>query len=58
MADNALRTICLAYKDITGSEDIETKDNLGVYDIEMKDLTMVAIFGIADIIRPEVPPAI
>lgn len=58
MANDALRTICLAYKDLNGKEDLESKDNLGVYDIETSDLTLVAIFGIADIVRPEVPEAV
>lgn len=58
MANNALRTICLAYKDLNGSENLDNKDNLGVFDVETKDLTLVAIFGIADIIRPEVPGAV
>jgi Ca2+ transporting ATPase len=34
MADNALRTLVLAYKDLNGSEDLTTKDHLGVYDVE------------------------
>lgn len=28
MANNALRTICLAYKDLSGNEDFESKDNV------------------------------
>lgn len=58
MADQALRTIGLAYKDVTGNEDMTTTDRLGVYDIETKNLTLMGILGIADIIRPEVPNAI
>lgn len=58
MANNALRTICIAYKELNGNEDLETKDNLGVYDVETKDLTLMGIFGIADIVRPEVPSAV
>lgn len=58
MANQALRTIVLAYKDLTGKEDHETQDNNGVYDIESRDLTLIAVFGIADIIRPEVPHAV
>jgi len=58
MAQNALRTICVAYKDLNGNEDLDSKDNLGVYNVETNDLTMLAIFGIADIIRPEVPFAV
>lgn len=58
MAQNALRTICLAYKDLNDSEDLSTKDKLGVYDIETKGFTLIFVFGIADVVRPEVPDAI
>ena len=58
MADNALRTICLAYKDLKGNEDFTTKDKLGVFDVETKDFTLIFVFGIADVVRPEVPGAI
>lgn len=58
MADQALRTIGLAYRDLQGNEDLTVTDNLGVYNIEKHDLTLIAILGIADIIRPEVPKAI
>lgn len=58
MADNALRTICLAYRDLTGNEDMNKIDDFGVYAIENTDLTLMGVFGIADVIRPEVPGAI
>lgn len=58
MANQALRTICLAYKELNGSEDLESKDHLGVYNVEITDLTLIAVFGIADIVRPEVPGAV
>ena len=58
MADNALRTICLAYRDITGNEDLVKKDNFGVYDVETKDLILMGVFGIADVVREEVPRAL
>ncbi len=35
-----------------------TKDNLGVFDVETRDLVLFAVFGIADVIRPEVPIAV
>lgn len=31
MAENALRTICLAYRDFSENEDVKTKDAMGVY---------------------------
>lgn len=37
---------------------MHTKDNLGVFDVETHDLTLFAVFGIADVIRPEVPHAV
>ena len=50
LAAEALRTICLAYKDMDKSSDnIDTVE---------KDLTMIGIVGIEDPVRPEVPPAI
>lgn len=58
MADNALRTIVLAYRELNDSDDMETKNNLGVYDIETKELVCIAIFGIKDILREEVPGAV
>lgn len=58
MADNALRTIVLAYKELKDSDEMETKNNLGVYDIETKDLVCISIFGIKDILREEVPGAV
>jgi len=58
MADNALRTIVLGYKELKSGDDLTTKDRLGVFDIETKDLTCIAIFGINDILRAEVPDAV
>lgn len=58
MADKALRTIVCAYKDIPENADISSKNEQGVFDIETKDLTLHAIFGIYDVVRPEVPQAV
>jgi len=58
MADKSLRTICLAYKDLDGSENFKTHDEHGVYDIEKQGLTMIALIGIMDILRPEVKQAV
>ena len=51
MAKKALRTICLAYKNIPNSADVTTKDEKGVYNIEKNDLILLAVLGIKDIIR-------
>jgi Ca2+ transporting ATPase len=58
MADKALRTIVCAYRDLPANTDISTKNELGVFDVETKDLILQAIFGIYDVVRPEVPEAI
>mmetsp|Transcript_41765 Transcript_41765/g.37187 ORF Transcript_41765/g.37187 Transcript_41765/m.37187 type:complete len:237 (-) Transcript_41765:1346-2056(-) len=58
MADNALRIICLAYKDLEGDEDLTTVDERGVFEIEKSGLTLLALVGIRDRIRPGVKEAI
>ena len=58
MANNALRTIIIAKKEISGSENLENKDSKGVYDIETKGFSMLCLLGIKDILRQEVPGAI
>jgi Ca2+ transporting ATPase len=58
MAGRALRTICLAYKELSAREDLTTKDPKGVYAVESSDLVLVAVLGIKDILRMEVPRAI
>lgn len=55
MASNGLRTICIAYRDFPedmGVPDWEDEDAI------VKDLTCLAIVGIEDPVRPEVPNAI
>ena len=60
-AKNALRTICLAYKDLMPGENGANHDepqNEEVKGVEKSGLTLICIFGIMDIIRPEVPGAV
>jgi len=60
-AKQALRTICLAYKDVMPGEcgpDHDLPKDSDVKDIEKSGLTLVVIFGIMDIVRPEVPGAV
>lgn len=61
-AERALRTICLAYKDIKDGDGGPDHDNMapdGVqYDVEQGGFTCFAILGIKDVIRPEVPDAV
>jgi magnesium-transporting ATPase (P-type) len=58
MANKSLRTLCIGYKKLGVHDDIETKDNKGVFDAEKKDFIVLAIIGVQDIPRPEVPAAI
>jgi P-type Ca2+ transporter type 2B len=57
MANTALRTIIVARKEIDG-ENIENKNSKGIFDVETSNLTMIALLGIKDILRQEVPGAI
>ena len=60
-AKQALRTICLAYKDLM-PEECGIRHNLpedaDVKDVEKSGLTLICVFGIKDIIRKEVPGAV
>lgn len=57
MAEGGLRTICLAYREISPGEDFhKTINNIPV--IEESDLVCLAIVGIKDPVRPEVPQAV
>ena len=51
MANESLRTICLAYKELSPREDLETKDMKGVFDVETHDLILVGVLGIKDVLR-------
>jgi len=56
-AKDSLRTICLAYKDLKeneGGPTHELEDGVNKV-VEMSELTCIAILGIRDVIRPEVP---
>ena len=60
LASDGLRTICYAYKDIDISEynsGLNT-DDMGVFGIEQNGFSLLAVFGIRDVLRPEVPAAI
>lgn len=57
-----MRTICFAYKDLKhnecGPKHDELFENEVVYEIEKRGLVLIALIGIKDIIRPEVPKAV
>merc|ERR1719223_99584 len=61
-AQEALRTIGLAYKDLAhnegGERHEEKRDGSKIHVIEEGGLTLVSIVGIQDIIREEVPKAV
>ena len=51
MAESSLRTLCLAYKPISDTENVESKDQKGIYEVEKNNLTMLCILGVRDIPR-------
>uniref|UniRef100_UPI00398F513F plasma membrane calcium-transporting ATPase 2 isoform X23 n=1 Tax=Pristiophorus japonicus TaxID=55135 RepID=UPI00398F513F len=54
MACNGLRTICIAFRDFPGSPEPDWDNE----NIILIDLTCIAVVGIEDPVRPEVPDAI
>ncbi|XP_012890769.1 PREDICTED: plasma membrane calcium-transporting ATPase 3 [Dipodomys ordii] len=54
MACDGLRTICIAYRDFPSSQEPDWDDENEV----VGDLTCIAVVGIEDPVRPEVPEAI
>ncbi|XP_068388625.1 plasma membrane calcium-transporting ATPase 3 isoform X13 [Eschrichtius robustus] len=54
MACNGLRTICIAYRDFSAAQEPDWDDENEV----VGDLTCIAVVGIEDPVRPEVPEAI
>lgn len=55
LANQALRTIGLAYLDMGTNVNTGQQDNKGVYEVEKQGLTLIGILGIKDILRKEVP---
>jgi Ca2+ transporting ATPase len=58
MAENSLRTLCLAYKKLAAHDNLELKDAKGVYPAEKEHLILIAVIGVRDNPRKEVPEAI
>lgn len=56
--ERGMRSLCLAYKDLNGWENVENLDSQGFPEIESEDLTLVAIIAIRDPVRPQVPEAV
>ena len=60
-AEDALRTIVIAYKDVADGECGEKHDepeDEEIKDIEKSGLTLISILGIMDIVRQEVPESV
>lgn len=58
MAEDSLRTICLGYKKLSPHDDLEDKDSKGIYEFEKASMILLAVLGVRDIPRKEVPEAI
>jgi len=58
MAQKALRTIGLAYKEVDFNSLNMEPNERGIYPFEQDGFTLVGICGIKDVIRPEVPDSI
>ena len=58
MTEEALRVIALAYKDLDEAADIEAVDSEGFPELEKSGLTLIALIGIKDPVRTEVPGAV
>ena len=54
MAEGSLRTLCLAYRPLFDSDNLEKKDQKGVYEIESNNLVMLCVLGVRDMPRKEV----
>jgi Ca2+ transporting ATPase len=52
-----MRTLCIAYKDLNGTEDLNKCTNK-IYEVESKNLTFFAIVGIMDNLRDNVDKAV
>lgn len=58
MTDNALRVIGLAYRDLPNNANLDQLDSNGFPELEKSNLTLIALVGIRDPIRNEVPDAV
>lgn len=57
MAKKGLRTLCLAYRDLDGSEDLKGMNDK-LYRVESQGLTFLAVVGIMDTLREGVKEAV
>jgi Ca2+ transporting ATPase len=57
MAKKGLRTLCLAYRDLDGTEDLKSM-NGKLYNVECQGLTFLCIVGIMDTLREGVKEAV
>ena len=54
----AHRAIGIAYKDLSGHEDLKAADEHGVYSIEREGLILLGILEVGDVLREGVPEAV
>ena len=58
-AEQSLRTISMGYKQVEDGDKVtDIKDGEVLYEMERGGFTLIAIAGIKDVIRPEVPSAV
>ena len=48
----------MGYKKLSAHDNLETKDNKGIFDCEKENIILLAIIGVRDVPRKEVPDAI
>ena len=58
MAQNALRTLIIACKNIAPDTDLLTKNKHGIYNFQKSELTLIAVLGVRDNPRPQAAQAI
>lgn len=58
LANQALRTIGLAYREMGNDTNPGQTDKKGIYDVEKSNLVLIGVLGIKDILRQEVPGAV
>ena len=58
MANNALRTLALCYKDIDGKLEVGETDDKGVHQIEKSDFILFAVIGVQDVLRDDVAESV
>ena len=58
MAEDQLRTLTVAYKELDGTENLEEVDEQGIYSVEKTNFVLFAILGIKDVLRENVKESV